>query len=84
MGNHGFDAKRDIAGITVNRWSHGYAYSPDLLWEPQWPNEAAKPWVIGRQKLGNIAIANSDAGAAANTDAAISQGFRAVTDLIGQ
>ncbi len=82
VGGHGFDAKRDIAGITVNRWSHGYAYSPDLLWEPDWPDEASKPWVIGRQPFGHIAIANSDAGAAANTDAAIYQGFRAVKDLL--
>ena len=22
----GFDADRDIEAITVNRWSHGYAY----------------------------------------------------------
>ena len=31
----GFDADRDITAITVNRWAHGYSYSPDLLWEPE-------------------------------------------------
>mgnify|MGYP001822941343 CR=1 FL=1 len=26
LGSNGFDAAADIAGITVNRWPHGYAY----------------------------------------------------------
>ncbi len=77
----GFDSERDIHAITVNRWPHGYAYSPDLTWEPEWKSEAEKPWVIGRQAFGRISIANSDAGAKADTNAAISQAYRAVTDL---
>ncbi|MFK8016893.1 MAG: NAD(P)-binding protein [Gammaproteobacteria bacterium] len=77
----GFDPQRDIQAITVNRWAHGYAYSPDLLWEPQWPTPASQPWVVGRQPLGRITIANSDASAAANTDAAIYNAHRAVNEL---
>jgi spermidine dehydrogenase len=77
----GFDAGRDIHAITVNRWPHGYAYSPDLTWEPEYGSEEDKPWVQGRQPFGRIAIANSDAGAAANTNAAITHGFRAVQEL---
>lgn len=78
----GFDAERDIHAITVNRWPHGYAYSPDLTWEPDWPNEESKPWVIGRQPYGRISIANSDAGAAANTNSAITHGYRAVQEAL--
>ena len=78
----GFDAGRDITAITVNRWAHGYAYSPDLLWEPEWPDEASKPWVIGRQPYGRITIANSDADAAANTNSAITQAYRAVREAV--
>ena len=78
----GFDADRDITAITVNRWAHGYSYSPDLLWEPEYGSEKEKPWVIGRQPLGRISIANSDAGAAANTDSAILQGYRAVREAL--
>ena len=78
----GFDVERDIAGITVNRWAHGYAYSSDLLWEPNWPNDASKPWVIGRQPLGRIAIANSDSNASADTNTAITQAHRAVQELL--
>jgi spermidine dehydrogenase len=78
----GFDAERDIHAITVNRWAHGYAYSPDLLWEPHYAAEEDKPWVIGRQQHGRISIANSDSAAAANTNAAISQGHRAVQETL--
>lgn len=78
----GFDAGRDIHAITVNRWAHGYAYSPGLLWEPQYASEEDKPWVIGRKRHGRISIANSDAGAAANTNAAIYHGYRAVQEAL--
>ena len=78
----GFDAGRDIRAITVNRWSHGYSYSPSLLWEPEWPSEEAKPWVIGRQAFGRISIANSDAGARADTNSAITQAWRAVREAL--
>lgn len=78
----GFDADRDITAITVNRWAHGYAYSPDLLWEPEYAAEADKPWVQGRQPYGRISIANSDSGAAANTDSAIFHAHRAVREAL--
>jgi spermidine dehydrogenase len=80
LGAAGFDSARDMEGITVNRWAHGYAYTPNSLFDPDWP-EAQKPWVVGRQRLGNIAIANSDAGANAYTNEAIDQAYRAVQDL---
>ncbi len=78
----GFDAGRDITAITVNRWAHGYSYSPALLWEPDYASDADKPWVRGRQPFGRIAIANSDAGAAANTNSAITHAYRAVREVI--
>ncbi len=78
----GFDDARDIKGITVNRWSHGYAYSPHLLWEPAYASDADKPWVRGRKKFGRIAIANSDSGAQADTNSAITQAWRAVQETL--
>ncbi len=78
----GFDGERDIAAITVNRWAHGYSYSPNPMWEPAYASEEDKPWVKGRKPFGRITIANSDAGAAANTNSAITQAHRAVQEAL--
>jgi len=83
LGGAGFDSARDIEGITVNRWAHGYAFTPNPLFDPDWKEEE-KPWVIGRKRFGSIAIANSDAGADAYTNVAIDQAHRAVTELAGR
>jgi spermidine dehydrogenase len=80
LGGVGFDSARDIEGITVNRWAHGYAFTPNPLFDPDWKEEE-RPWVIGRKRFGSIAIANSDAGADAYTNVAIDQAHRAVTEL---
>jgi spermidine dehydrogenase len=82
LGPGGFDAKRDITAITVNRWPHGYAYEYNPLFDPDWPPGEA-PHVIGRARFGRVTIANSDAGAAAYTDSAIDQAHRAVAELFG-
>jgi spermidine dehydrogenase len=81
LGPSGFDPARDIEGITVNRWAHGYAFSPNPLFDPHW-RKGEEPWVVGRQPFGRIAIANSDAGASAYTDAAIDQAHRAVEEVL--
>jgi spermidine dehydrogenase len=81
LGGAGFDPARDIEGITVNRWAHGYAYTPNSLFDPDWKEEE-KPWVMGRQPFGKIAIANSDAGASAYSDVAIDQAWRAVGEIL--
>lgn len=78
----GFDADRDISGITVNRWPHGYAYAKGAMWEPDYASDAEKPWVIGRQPYGRISIANSDSDAGADTNTAITQGYRAVQEAL--
>jgi spermidine dehydrogenase len=80
LGPAGFDPARDIDGITVNRWAHGYAYGRNSLFDPDWP-EGQQPWVLGRKPFGPITIANSDAAAIAYSDAAIDQAFRAVSEL---
>jgi spermidine dehydrogenase len=76
----GFDPANDILGITVNRWPHGYSYTPDTLSDPD-VAEAERPHVVGRQPFGRVAIANSDAGAAAFTNTAIDEAHRAVSEL---
>ena len=81
LGPGGFDPAHDITAITVNRWPHGYAYEYNQLFDPEWP-EGGEPHVIGRARFGRIVIANSDAGAAAYTDSAIDQAYRAVQELL--
>jgi spermidine dehydrogenase len=81
LGPGGFDPVRDITAITVNRWPHGYAYEYNPLFDADW-TEGAAPHVLGRARFGRIAIANSDAGAAAYTDSAIDQAHRAVQELL--
>jgi len=81
LGSGGFDPARDIDAITVNRWPHGYAYEYNPLWDPDWaPGQA--PCEIGRKPFHRITIANSDAAAAAYTDQAIDQAYRAVSELV--
>jgi spermidine dehydrogenase len=81
LGGGGFDPARDIEAISVNRWPHGYAYEYNPLWDPDWP-EGKRPCDIARRRFGRITIANSDAAAAAYTDQAIDQGYRAVQELL--
>jgi spermidine dehydrogenase len=82
LGGGGFDPARDIEGIAVNRWPHGYSPEYNSLVDGDTPPEQM-PNIIGRKRFGRIAIANSDAGMGAYTDVAIEQAHRAVQELIG-
>jgi len=86
LADGGFDPAKDIEGITVNRWPHGYAYNYNTLFDPvEWalstPDDRA--FVVGRQQYGRISIANSDAAGSSHTDAAIDMAYRAVNEVIG-
>lgn len=86
LGPGGFDAARDIAGITVNRWPHGYAYAFDpetdqIAFHPSsWP-ENKRVWVAASKQWGNISIASTDSASNAMTESAIEEAFRAATEL---
>ena len=80
LGPAGFDAGRDIAAITVNRWPHGYAYEYNELFDPPEYGGGAGPHVDGRRRIGRISIANSDAEASAYVDAAVDAAWRAVDE----
>lgn len=82
LGGGGFDAERDIAAITINRWPHGYAYEYVDLNDPRdWGREKG-PHIAGRAQIGRISIANSDASAHAYLDGAIDASDRAVNEQI--
>jgi spermidine dehydrogenase len=82
LGPGGFSADEELLALTVNRWPHGYAREPNSLWDADWHDAGAPPWEVGRRRHGRIAIANSDAGASAYTDAAIDEAHRAVGELL--
>ena len=78
----GFDAERDIAAITVNRWPHGYAYEYLDYSDPVEFNPQNGPHIAGRAQIGRISIANSDASASAYLTGAIDAADRAVNEQL--
>jgi spermidine dehydrogenase len=79
LGPHGFDAARDIAGITVNRWGHGYTYFKEPGSKSRLENP---PYREGRKQLGRISFAGADAAGNPWTQAALAQAFRAVHEQL--
>ena len=82
FGATGFDADKDIEAITLNRWSHGYAYEYLNLFDPEWP-EGKAPHELGRKQFGKISIANSDSEAHAYVNSAIDAALRSVNEQLG-
>jgi spermidine dehydrogenase len=80
LGPGGFSASRDIAAITVNRWSHGYGYEKNSLFD----DDAASDTIIkvARRKVGRVAIANSDSLWSPYAHSAIDAAERAVRELV--
>jgi len=79
-GAYGFDAKRDIESLSVNRWSHGYSYTYFGMFD-KGHSIADGPHIQARKRFGRIAIANSDSGADSWLDVGVMQGLRAVKEL---
>jgi spermidine dehydrogenase len=79
LGAGGFDSKRDIAGITVNRWSHGYAYTPSSLIDDVKAME--KGAEMARKPIGRIVLASADTAWNAYAHSAIDEAARAVKEI---
>jgi hypothetical protein len=60
LGAGGFSSTRDILAITVNRWSHGYGYVANSLFDDDDYDAVVQR---ARQRFSRVAIASSDAGA---------------------
>ncbi|MGH6954527.1 MAG: FAD-dependent oxidoreductase, partial [Alphaproteobacteria bacterium] len=75
----GFDAGRDILAITVNRWSHGYSYYWNSLYDDVDAGETAAE--AAKKPIGNIAFANSDTGWDAYAHAALAEATRAAREI---
>ena len=79
FGAAGFDHQRDIQAITVNRWSHGYSYFLNGLFDDE--KEAEQIIHTARQPIGRITIANSDSDWSPYANSAVDQAWRAVNEL---
>ncbi|MBP6561840.1 MAG: NAD(P)-binding protein [Neisseriaceae bacterium] len=82
LGEQGFHHETDILGITVNRWSHGYSYTVNTLFDDE--DEAEKIIAAARQPFGQIYIANSDSNWGPYAHEAMDAAHRAVTELAAQ
>ncbi len=82
LGPGGFDAGRDILGVTVHRWSHGYSYAPSSLYDDVEAMTAKQE--VMKKKIGNIAFANSDTGWDAYAHTAMAEAVRAIGELTGE
>ncbi len=79
----GFDHKRDIAAIVLNRWGHAYL-SPQPGWYYGANGKPAPREVLRAQPLGRIAFANTDLSGNMDHRSSILEADRAVGQLLDQ
>jgi spermidine dehydrogenase len=77
----GFDARRDIAGIILNRWGHHFIVAqPGFVYGKN--GKPAPGDVLRNAPFGRIAFANTDLTGDSGHDLAIEEGHRAVMQLL--
>jgi spermidine dehydrogenase len=77
----GFDARRDIAGIILNRWGHAYLCAqPGFFFGKE--GKPAPREIIRRAPFGKIAFANSDLSGIMDHRASIAEADRAIKQLL--
>ena len=81
LGGTGFDPKRDIAGIVLNRWGHAYC-SPQPGFFFGKNGQPAPREILRRAPFGRVAFANTDLAGVAGFGEAISEGQRAASQLL--
>ena len=83
FGDHGFDAKRDIAGIVLNRWGHAYlSPQPGFFFGKN--GQPAPRDLLRAAPFGRIAFANTDLAGAMDHRNSILEAQRAVGQLLEQ
>jgi len=81
--NAGFDARRDIAGIILNRWGHAYLNPQPGFFFGRDGQPAARE-ILRRAPHGRIAFANTDLAGAMDHRYSILEAKRAVRQLLDQ
>jgi spermidine dehydrogenase len=80
LGGAGFDARRDIAAIVLNRWGHAYiAPQPGFYFGT--PEEPA-PLEVIRQRYGRIAFGHSELSGRQSWGRAAKEGRRALEQVL--
>jgi spermidine dehydrogenase len=80
LGDAGFDAKRDIAGIVLNRWGHAYVNAGPGFFYGRDGKPA--PSDVLRRPLGNLTFAHSELSGHQTYIAAGEEGVRAAKQVI--
>jgi spermidine dehydrogenase len=81
FGHVGFDAKRDVAGIILNRWGHAYLNpQPGFFFGSN--GKPAPREVLRSVPFGRIAFANTDLAGAMDHRYSILEAHRAVEQLV--
>jgi len=81
--DHGFDARRDIAGIILNRWGHAYLNpQPGFFFGKD--GKPAPPEILRAVPFGRIAFANTDLAGIMDHRSSIVEAQRAVEQLVDQ
>lgn len=79
----GFDPRRDIAGIVLNRWGHAYVSPQPGFFFGKDGNPAPRE-VLRAAPFGRIAFANTDLSGAPDHRTAIVEADRAVSQILNQ
>jgi spermidine dehydrogenase len=80
FGRAGFDPRKDIAGIVLNRWGHAYIAAAPGFFFGRDGNPPASD--VLRRSIGRIALANADLTGDQNWVVATGEGKRAVEQLL--
>ena len=77
----GFDARRDVAGLILNRWGHAYV-NPQPGFYFGKDGKPAPREVLRRAPFGRIAFANTDLSGTPDHKTAILEAYRAVGQIL--
>jgi spermidine dehydrogenase len=76
----GFDARRDIAGIILNRWGHAFISPPPGFFFGK--DGGPSPLKVLRERFGRIAFGNSELAGIQSWPTAAAEGRRAITQVL--
>jgi spermidine dehydrogenase len=80
LGMAGFDAKRDVAGIVLNRWGHAFLYAGPGFFFGVGGKPA--PSAVLRQPVGNLLFAHSELSGIQSSIPAVEEGARAAAQAL--